>query len=212
VPPEHTDGALDALPSDLASRLRFVLEADALKTILRRNSIVSGTRLENSAEHSWHLAVMALVLAPYSKEPIDLGRVVSMLRVHDLVEIDAGDTFVYDISARLQQEAAETAAAERLFGMFAGGDEMRALWDEFEARATPEARFARAIDRLEPLLLNHANRGEPWRQHGVHADQVRALNSLIADGSDDLWNAARELMDDAVERGWLPTSEDRSAQ
>ena len=181
-----------------------MLEADALKTIQRRNSIVSGTRLENSAEHSWHLAVMALVLAPYSKEPVDIGHVVAMLLVHDLVEIDAGDTFVYDVSARLEQEAAEAAAADRLFAMFPDGHELRALWDEFEARATPEARFARAIDRLEPLLLNHANRGEPWRRHGVHADQVRALNSLIADGSDELWDAARGLMDDAVERGWLP--------
>ncbi len=210
MPPEHTDGALAALPPDLASRLRFLLEVDALKTILRRNSIVAGTRLENSAEHSWHLAVMALVLAPYSKEPIDTSRVVSMLLVHDIVEVDAGDTFVYDASARLEQQAAEAAAAERLFGMFADGHEMRALWDEFEARATPEARFARAIDRLEPLLLNHANRGEPWRQHGVHAEQVRAVNSLIADGSDELWDAARGLMDDAVKRGWLP--EQRSAQ
>ena len=178
--PEHTGGALEALSPDLASRLRFLLEADALKTILRRNSIVGGTRLENSAEHSWHLAVMALVLAPYR------------------------DTFIYDVSARLEQAAAEAAAAERLFEMFPDGHEMRALWEEFETRATPEARFARAIDRLEPLLLNHANRGETWRRHGVHAEQVRAVNSLIADGSDELWDAAVSLMDDAVKRGWLP--------
>src|SRR5439155_1628438 len=170
--PEHTGGALEALSPDLASRLRFLLEADALKTILRRNSIVGGTRLENSAEHSWHLAVMALVLAPYSNEVVDIGRVVSMLLIHDIVEIDAGDTFIYDVSARLEQAAAEGAAAERLFEMFPNGHEMRALWEEFETRATPEARWlcerARAARdaELDSLFVgDHHNVPVPYYQN-----------------------------------------------
>jgi putative hydrolase of HD superfamily len=188
----------------LTARLRFVLEADGLKSILRRNSIAGGERRENSAEHSWHLALAALVLAPHCDEEIDVTRVVAMLLVHDLVEIDAGDAFVYDDAARAEKEVLELAAAERLFGMLPhGGVELRALWDEFEARATPEARFARALDRLQPLLLNHANEGEPWRSEGIVADRVRAVNSIIADSSAPLWDRASGLIDDAVARGWL---------
>src|SRR5205085_6525326 len=138
VIPEHTADALDALDPDLAARLRFVLEADSLKSVLRRNSITDGSRRENSGEHSWHLALMALVLAPHSGEAIDVGRVVEMLLVHDLVEIDAGDTFVYDTDARAQKEELEERAADRLFAMIPGADgaRLRARWDEFEARAT----------------------------------------------------------------------------
>ncbi|MDQ1512097.1 MAG: hypothetical protein QOG50_3941, partial [Actinomycetota bacterium] len=120
--PEHTDAALASLDPDLVARLRFVLEADALKSVLRRNSITDGSRRENSGEHSWHLALMALVLAPHSREPIDVGRVIEMLLVHDLVEIDAGDAFVYDTDARAQKEELEQRAADRLFAMVPGDD------------------------------------------------------------------------------------------
>jgi putative hydrolase of HD superfamily len=136
--PEHTDAALASLDPDLVARLRFVLEADALKSVLRRNSITDGSRRENTGEHSWYLALMALVLAPYSNEPVDIGRVIEMLLVHDIVEIDAGDTFVYDDEAREHKEALEQRAADRLFAMVPGYDalELRRRWDEFEERST----------------------------------------------------------------------------
>src|SRR5580765_1538568 len=203
--PEHTSAVLASLDADLAARLRFVLEADSLKSVLRRNSISDGSRRENSGEHSWHLALMALVLAPHSGEPIDVGRVVEMLLVHDLVEIDAGDAFVYDTHARAQKEELEERAADRLFAMVPGDDgaRLRARWDEFEARTTPEAQFAHSVDRLAPLLLNHANRGELWSEYGITADRVFALNDYIAEGAPDLWTAARTLLEDAINRGWL---------
>jgi putative hydrolases of HD superfamily len=207
--PEHTSAALDALDADLAARLRFVLEADSLKTVLRRNSITDGSRRENTGEHSWHLALMALVLAPRSREPVDIAKVVEMLLVHDLVEIDAGDTFVYDAEARETKEELETRAADRLFALIPGdiGVRLRDRWDEFEAGVTPEARFAHSVDRLSPLLLNHANRGELWAEYGITSEQVIAYNAHIADGSDDLWTAARTVIDDAVANGWIPKSD-----
>ena len=203
--PEHTDAALETLDADLAARLRFVLEADSLKSVLRRNSITDGSRRENSAEHSWHLALMALVLAPRRGEPIDVARVIEMLLVHDLVEIDAGDTFVYDDTAREQKEELEQRAADRIFAMLPAGDgaRLRARWDEFEASATPEARFAHSVDRLAPLLLNHTNRGKVWAEHGVTGERVRAYNAHIAAGAPDLWTAARTLIDDAVRNEWI---------
>jgi putative hydrolase of HD superfamily len=204
--PEHTLAALDGLDPDLVARLRFVLEADALKTIVRRNSITDGSRRENTAEHSWHLALMALVLAPYSDEPVDIARVIELVLVHDIVEIDAGDTFVYDTGAAAQKEELEQRAADRLFAIVPGDDglRLRARWDEYEARATPEARFAHSIDRLSPLLLNHANHGELWKEYGITIDRVFEMNAKIADGSAGLWGAARAVLDDANANGWFP--------
>ena len=204
--PDHTAEALRGLDPDLVARLRFVLEADSLKTILRRNSITDGSRRENTAEHSWHLALMALVLAPYSAEPVDTASVVELLLVHDIVEIDAGDTFVYDTEAAAQKEELEQRAADRLFSMVPGDDgaRLRSRWDEFEASDTPEARFAHSIDRLSPLLLNHANHGELWAEYGITADRVYSLNATIEAGSPDLWGVARAILDDADEKGWFP--------
>ena len=203
--PEHTSEVLDALDPDLAARLRFVLEADSLKLVLRRNSITDGSRRENTGEHSWHLALMAIVLAPYSAEPVDLSRVVEMLLVHDLVEIDAGDTFVYDTEAAAQKEDLERRAADRLFALIPGdeGLRLRAAWDEYEAASTPEARFAHSIDRLAPLLLNHANHGELWQEYELTSDRVLTMNARIEHGSPDLWQAAQTLLRDAIRNGWL---------
>jgi putative hydrolase of HD superfamily len=205
VIPDHTAIALESLEPELAARLRFVLEADSLKSVLRRNSITDGSRRENSGEHSWHLALMALVLAPHSDAPIDIARVVEMLLVHDLVEIDAGDTFVYDDAARAMKEELEQRAADRLFALIPGeaGTRLRARWDEFEAGATAEARFAHSVDRLAPLLLNHANRGNVWAEHGITATRARAYNAHIAEGAPDLWTAAQTLIGDAVENHWI---------
>jgi putative hydrolase of HD superfamily len=204
--PEHTLAALQGLDPDLVARLRFVLEADALKTVSRRNSLTDGSRRENTAEHSWHLALMAMVLVPYSAEPVDLGRVLELVLVHDIVEIDAGDTFLYDTDAAAQKEALEQRAADRLFSIVPGEDgiRLRARWDEYEARDTPEARFAHALDRLSPLLLNHANHGELWAEYGITVDRVYAINAKIEDGSPSLWAAARAVLEDAESNGWFP--------
>ena len=148
---------------------------------------------------------MAIVLAPYSAEPVDLSRVVEMLLVHDLVEIDAGDTFVYDTEAAAQKEDLERRAADRLFALIPGdeGLRLRAAWDEYEAASTPEARFAHSIDRLAPLLLNHANHGELWQEYELTSDRVLTMNARIEQGSPDLWQAAQTLLRDAIRNGWL---------
>ena len=193
-------------PEPLRRQAGFLREADQLKGVLRQSRILDGSRPENSAEHSWHLALMALVLRDYAPPGTDLNRVTAMLLIHDLVEIDAGDLFVYaDAAAQARQEAAEHAAADRLFTLLPPGQgpELRALWDEFEERRTPEARFARALDRLQPMLANYYLRGGTWQQHGVRASQVLDKVALIADGSAALGEFARELADSAVRQGFL---------
>jgi putative hydrolases of HD superfamily len=190
----------------LDSQLRFLLEADRLKGVLRQSRIIDGSRRENSAEHSWHLGLMSLVLGEYAPPGTDLCRVTAMVLVHDLVEIDAGDLFVYaGAQAQADQEEAERAAADRLFALLPGSQaaEFRALWDEFEERRTPEARFARALDRLQPMLANYQQGGGTWAQHGVTAGQVLAKVALIEDGSAELGAFARELISDSVSRGFL---------
>jgi len=194
------------IPESLESQIRFVLEADRLKTITRQTMIAGGSRRENSAEHSWHLALMAVVLAEHAPPGTDLGRVGAMLLLHDLVEIDAGDLFLYaDAAAQARQEEAERAAAERIFAILPEpqASELRALWEEFEERRTPEARFARALDRLQPMLLNLQTRGGTWREHGVTLDQVLPKLDLIEDGSPSLGGYARTMIATAVERGIL---------
>jgi putative hydrolase of HD superfamily len=206
TPPDGSPAdTLAVLAGDLGDRVRFLVELDRLKLVLRRTKLGDESRRENSAEHSWHVALLALVLADTADEPVDAMHVARLMLVHDIVEIDAGDTFVYDTAGRESQAAREAAAADRLFGLLPDpyGPELRAWWDEFEAGATPEARFARAIDRFQPLLLNHASRGAAWRDHGITADRVRAVNSAIGDGSAALWAVAQQVIDDAVARGWL---------
>jgi putative hydrolase of HD superfamily len=190
----------------LDSRLGFLREADRLKGVLRQSSILDGSRKENSAEHSWHLALMAQVLGGYAPPGTDLSRVTAMLLVHDLVEIDAGDLFVYaDAAAQARQEAAEQAAASRIFALLppGQGEDLRALWDEFEERRTPEARFARALDRLQPMLANYYLGGGTWQAHGIRAGQVLDKVALIEDGSAALGDFARELVGSAVRQGFL---------
>jgi putative hydrolase of HD superfamily len=197
-PPPYPDGRLGA-------QLRFLLEIDALKTVLRRSLLADGSRRENSAEHSWHLAMLAIVLAEHAAEPVDLAKVVRMVLVHDIVEIDAGDTYIYDTDGYLTKDARERAAADRIFALLPAdqGAELRGLWEEYEAHETAEARFAAVCDRLAPLLHNYVNAGEVWRANGITDDRVRERNGVIADGSPDLWEYASALIDDAVARGFL---------
>lgn len=189
----------------LSQQLAFIVEIDRLKDVLRRNLVTAGDRSENDAEHSWHLALMAAVLGEYANEDVDVGRVILILLVHDVVEIDAGDAFVYDDDARTGKEERERAAADRIFALLPSdqADFYRGLWDEFEARATPESRFAAAIDRLQPLLLNHATRGASWSQHAITADRVLRLNSTIDHGSSHLWEHAQRMIEDAIAQGYL---------
>jgi 5'-deoxynucleotidase YfbR-like HD superfamily hydrolase len=192
--------------ASLDSQIRFLLEADRLKTVSRQSLISDGSRRENSAEHSWHLALFAVVLAQHAPPGVDLARVMAMVLVHDLVEIDAGDLIVYaDAAAQARQAEAERAAADRIFALLPGSQAaaMRSLWDEFEERQTAEARFARALDRLEPLLLNLVVGGGTWTEHHVTADQELAKVELINDGSAELGAYARAVVATAVERGIL---------
>ena len=190
----------------LDQQIGFLLEADRLKTVLRQSTLTDRSRQENSAEHSWHLALMAVVLAEHAPPGTDLGRVMRMLVLHDLMEIDAGDLFVYAEEAeQARQAAAERDAADRLFAILptGQGSELRALWDEFEERRTPEARFARALDRLQPMLINMVTGGGTWILHAVTADQVLTKVALIEDGSPSLGRYARDMLARAVEHGFL---------
>jgi putative hydrolase of HD superfamily len=196
------------LPSELDSRLRdhltFLIEVDRLKTVLRASPLAAADRRENDAEHSWHLALMVMTLAEYADEPIDVGHTIKLVVVHDLVEIYAGDTPIYDTELAKSQQDREEAAADRLFGILPGdsGRALRALWDEFEERKTPEARFAKAMDRLQPLLLNWMAEGGTWRTPGVTADDVRSRKKAIGEGSAALFEAAMQLIDEGERRGW----------
>ncbi|WP_079316447.1 MULTISPECIES: HD domain-containing protein [Microbispora] len=181
------------------------MEIDKLKRVIRRNSLIDGSRRENDAEHSWHLAMMAMTLAEHAPPGTDMSRVVAMLLVHDIVEIDAGDTFIYDPVAVEGQAALERAAADRIFGLLPEdqGARLRALWDEFEERRTPEARFARALDRLAPIIANHRNEGGTWPLYKVTARQVMEKVRLIEEGSPTLGEYAAELVAGSVARGHL---------
>jgi putative hydrolase of HD superfamily len=190
----------------LQRQIQFLVEIDELKGVLRRNPVMDGSRLENTAEHSWHLVMMALVLAEHADEPVDTGRVASMVAVHDLVEIDAGDTYAYDTAGAETKAAREREAADRIFGLLPGGQgtELRALWDEFEAGETADARFALAIDRLMPLLHNHHTDGRVWHENGIHPDRVRARMEAIGRGSAALAAHAATVIDASVEAGHFP--------
>jgi putative hydrolase of HD superfamily len=195
-------------PDDLDERLRaqltFLVEVDQLKTILRQSPLAAADRRENDAEHSWHLAMMVVILAEHSDEPIDVGHTIQLVLLHDLVEIYAGDTPLYDSAAGVDQREREVAAADELFGLLPADQarRMRSLWDEFEERRTPEAKFAKAMDRLQPLLLNWMARGGTWRTPGITADDVRARKAVIGEASFSLWRAGKRLIDEGEARGW----------
>jgi len=189
----------------MARQLAFLLELDALKHVLRRTRLPGSERRENAAEHSWHVCMVAVALVEHADTPVDLGRAVRMLLLHDVVEIDAGDTFLYDSAAAADQAEREQRAAERIFGLLPAdqGHDLHALWEEYEAGETPDARYARAVDRLAPILLNFASGGAGWREHGIRSADVLARNTSIAAGSAALWEYTRNLVADAVAKGYL---------
>jgi putative hydrolase of HD superfamily len=181
----------------LRRQLAFVVEADRLKRVLRRTTITDSSRHENSAEHSWHLALAAMTLAEHAGAGVEIERAIRMVIVHDLVEIDAGDTFAYDATANLGRVEREKLAADRLFGLLPAeqGDALRALWDEFEEGRTDTSRFAIALDRLQPLLLNDAADGGSWRTHGVTKSQVLRRMAPIEDGIPAAWPIVLEIVE-----------------
>lgn len=187
--------------NDLNRRFAFVAEIDKIKHIVRKTKLFDGSRFENDAEHSWHICLMALSFLPNAAEAVDVERVLKMLLVHDIVEIDAGDVFLY-APERAAAHAKELAAAERIFGLLPPeqGGALKALWLEFEERATPDARYAAAMDRMEPLLQNLALGGASWVEHGVRREQVLAKNSVIGDGVPAIWEELRPRIEAAFDR------------
>lgn len=187
-------------------QMEFLIEIDKLKSIIRRTKLIHEDRLENDAEHSWHLTMMALVLQEQANEKVDLLQVIKMLMIHDLVEIDAGDTFAYDEQGHEDKAEREQKAAERIFGLLPEeqGQTLMELWREFEDRETPEARFAAAVDRLQPMVHNYKNQGNSWREHGITSEQILKRNVIIKDGSEKLWTYAQEIVQHSLDTGLLP--------
>lgn len=197
---------MDSPAARLARQVGFILEVDKLKEIFRQTHNTQSRRAENDAEHSWHLCLCVIVLAEHANSPtLDVLRVLKMLILHDLVEIDAGDTFAYDTARMAGQHEREALAADRIFGLLPADQtaEFRALWDEFEAKATPEAKFAAAVDRFQPMLLNCHTEGTAWRRHGVTHDRVLARNAHVAEGCQPLWEYVVKMVQSAVDAGHL---------
>jgi putative hydrolase of HD superfamily len=191
--------------SNLLKQIEFIKEVDKLKYILRKTKLFGSDRNENDAEHSWHLALMSIVLAEHANFQMDLLKVIKMLLIHDIVEIDAGDTFIYDTQKSHDNTAEEREAAKRIFGLLPEqqADEFIAVWEEFEEQQTNEAKFARTMDRLEPLLQNASNNGGTWQEFGVTHDKVYAKKQVIQHGSSAIWEYAEQLINDCVEKGIL---------
>lgn len=193
---------------NLAQQIQFLLEIDQLKQILRQTLLTDGSRQENSAEHSWHLAMMAIVLAEYAPAEVELLRVIKMVLLHDIVEIDAGDTFCYDIAGNQDKAERELLAAQRIFGLLPveQGMELRALWDEFEAQETASAKWARALDCLQPILHNQQTKGHTWQLHGVTSDRVLMRLRAVEIGAPALWPFVQQVIEDCVNAGYLASA------
>lgn len=187
----------------LKKQLEFVLEIDKEKNIFRQTHISGHGRNENDAEHAWHMAIMAYLLREYSNDPIDITRVMLMCLIHDVVEIDAGDTYAYDTEGKKTQKAREEAAKERLYSMLPDDqkEELMTIFEEFEAWETPEAKFARAMDNLQPLLLNNSNDGGDWRSHEVSADQVYGRQIGTKAGSEKLYEVTDNIIRENIKNG-----------
>ncbi len=189
----------------LKMQMDFILEADKIKRIGRQTYLSDGVKKENDAEHSWHLALMALLLQEHSNEQIDVLKVMTMVLIHDMVEIDAGDTYAYDEAAQLTKRDREVAAADRIFGLLPGdqGAYLRDLWEEFEAYETAEAKYAHMLDNFQPLILNDATDGKSWVEHGVRKSQVLKRNHKTAEGSAAVMEEIHKIIDKHVTEGHL---------
>ena len=189
----------------LKKQLEFVYELDKLKSINRQTYIADGSKHENDAEHSWHLALMCMLLSEHSNQEIDVLKTMSMVLIHDAVEVDAGDTYAYDEIGNLSKREREVKAAERIFNILPEeqGKKVRALWDEFEEKETPESKFANALDRLQPIILNHLTDGRAWREHGVKKSQVHNRNKNVGEASKEFGELIDQIINFNVEKGNL---------
>ena len=190
----------------IQKQIAFSLELDKEKNVFRQTSLSGHGRKENDAEHAWHMAVMAYLLKEYANAPVDVARVMLMCLIHDVVEIDAGDTYAYDAQGLQTQKAREDAAKERIFSLLPDDQkaDLLAVFDEFEANETAEAKFAHAMDNFQPLLLNHSNGGSDWREHGVHAGQVYGRQAKTRDGSEKLYEITDAILKENIQKGSLP--------
>ena len=187
----------------LKKQMAFIMEIDKLKKIVRQSYISDGSRKENDTEHSWSLAMMCVILSEYANEEIDVLHTIKMVLIHDIVEIDAGDTYAYDNVGNATKREREEKAADRIFGMLPEDQakEMRDLWEEFEAACTKEARFANTVDKVQPIMLNDITGGRAWREHKVEEHQIINRNKTTKDGSLDLWEFAEELILENIKKG-----------
>lgn len=189
----------------LEKQISFLLELDRQKEIIRQTYLADGSRKETDAEHAWHMALMCMILSEYANEPIDLTKTMMMVLTHDLVEIDAGDTYAYDVVGNQSKKERETKAADRIYGLLPEeqGKYLRSLWDEFEEMETPEAKFANMLDKIQPVLLNDASQGKSWKEHGVKMEQILKRNARTHEGSEILWNYVEGILQKNVENGLI---------
>lgn len=191
--------------SRLYKQLEFIHEIDKIKFILRRTRLFNSDRRENDAEHSWHLALMAMVLEEHANEPVNILRVIKMVLIHDIVEIDAGDVFFYDKTQNHDNRPEEYKAAQRIFGLLPAdqAEELIGLWEEFEEQKSFDAKFGRVLDRLEPLLQNASNKGGTWKEHDVRFNEVLASKLVMKEAASPLWEYVNQLLEECVEQGIL---------
>lgn len=189
----------------IESILHFSLRLDEMKTVLRRTRVIATGQFEDDAQHSWHISAMAVLLADYANEPVNLEKTIKMLLFHDVVELEAGDTFCYDVNANKDKEEREAIAARNIYGRLpnALGEELLSLWEEFERGDTPEARFAAALDRAQPIFNNYYGGGGSWKEHGIKHSQVLARIAPVKDGCAPLYDHVRSLVEEGVQKGWL---------
>ncbi len=195
----------------LEKQLSFLMEIDRQKEIIRQTYLSDGSRKETDAEHAWHLAMMCMVLSEYANEPIDVPRTIMMLLAHDLVEIDAGDTYAYDTEGNATKRQREEKAAERIYGMLPEeqGNTLRMLWEEFEAMETPEAKFANTMDKIQPVLLTDQAKGKSWREHQVRMSQIMERNARTHEGSEVLWDYIRNVLEKNADAGFIRREDGR---
>ena len=184
-------------------QMKFILEIDKVKNVFRQTYLADGNRKENDAEHSWHMAIMAFLLKEYAQEEVDIMRVVLMVLIHDLVEIDAGDTYAYDLDGLQTKREREVKAVERIFGLLPKDQEeqFRELWDEFEAYESAEAKYAHMLDNFQPLMLNDALAGKSWKEHKVKKSQIYSRNAKTMEGSEKIWEYMKDLVQKNIDRG-----------
>lgn len=199
------ENSISEAKSRLEKQIAFLTETDKEKNIFRQTYLADGKRKENDAEHAWHLALAAVLFREHMKEDVDLGKVMTMVLIHDLVEIDAGDTYAYDTEGAATKREREVKAADRIFGILPEdqGTYLRELWEEFEAYETPDAKYAHLLDNFQPLLLNDASDGKSWEEHGVHKSQVCRRNARIPETSEIVWEKMLEIMDKHIKKGHL---------